>query len=66
MAEDFAAYQAGRSGADRQKMYTYQPAGNESASDDEALVALDFGEIVALHADGEEVSGTTKNGQALA
>ena len=66
MAEDFAAYQAERSRADRQKTYTYQPAGDESASDDEAFIALDFGEIVALHADGEEVSSTTKNGQALA
>lgn len=48
MTRDFAEYQAERSGAERQKVYRYQQGTGEERSPEEALVAIDFGEVVAL------------------
>lgn len=62
MTEDFAAYQAERAGAERQKTYTYQHIKGEAATDDETFVALDFGEVVTIKAVEEAKNTETVKG----
>jgi len=50
MARDFAAYEATPAEAEQHKLYTYRQVGRDGASGGEAMVALDFGEVVSLQA----------------
>jgi hypothetical protein len=50
MARDFAAYEAAPSEAEQHKLYTYRQVEADGSSGGEAMVALDFGEVVALQA----------------
>lgn len=49
MTRDFVHYQRDPTEERRQKLYTYEKEGS-TPSDGEALVALDFGEVLALEA----------------
>jgi len=48
MARDFTTYQHEPSAVNEKKLYEYQPSGKGQTSNDEVVVALDFGEIVTL------------------
>lgn len=60
MVQDFAAYRAAPSTAEQKKLYTYPQ------DDDEAFVALDFGEVVALQTRGKTVGPAEETEPALA
>ena len=47
IARDFAEYKRQPSGPNEQKLYTYRRVGEES-TETEALVALDFREVIDL------------------
>lgn len=54
MARDFETYKVRPSAAERQKLYTFRQVKEEGTAGDEAVIALDFGEVVALRPADEE------------